>query len=51
MLIDLLGKILLPKQPDWQRRKHIITFFYVLAASLCFASIMAGFMLYAANKR
>jgi hypothetical protein len=51
MLINVLGKILFPRRPVWQRRKHIVTYFYVLLASVFFATIMAGFMLYAAYKR
>ncbi len=51
MLTAILGKILFPRQPDWQRQKQIKTMFSVVLTSLIFASLVAGLMLYAAYKR
>jgi hypothetical protein len=51
MLIDFLGRILLPRRPDWLRRKQIKTMFCVVVASLIWGALLAGFMLYQASKR
>ena len=51
MLINFFGKILFPRQAEWQRRKQMKIMLYVVLASLVFGAIIAGIMLYLAKKR
>ena len=51
MPINFLGKILFPRQADWQRKKQMQTMVAVLVTSVLFAAIVAGLMFFAANKK
>lgn len=51
MPLEFLGKILFPRQPDWQRNKQLKTIFVAAIVAVFFASLVAGLMLYAAYKR
>jgi hypothetical protein len=51
MPINLLGKLLFPRLPSWERRRRAITVLIVLLISISFAVIVGAVMYYSNSRR
>jgi hypothetical protein len=51
MPINLLGKLLFPRLPSWERRRRAITVLIVLLISISFAVIVGVIMYYSNSRR
>jgi len=45
-IIQIIGKLLFPKQSPWEQRKSLITMFWTTFIALCFGVIIAAFALF-----
>jgi surface polysaccharide O-acyltransferase-like enzyme len=51
MPLNFLGRLLMPRQTDWQRKKQIKTMIWVVVTALVFASCVAAVLLYQNSKK
>jgi hypothetical protein len=51
MPINLLGKLLFPRLPSWERRRRAITVVIVLLTGITFAVIVGVIMYYSNSRR